>query len=310
MCRSSRITYNCGHVVRIPDLCQAAQWQRPVYACSGWDDPLRELPGTLNKDCPRCERRGGLPQRYAPTPTAAHTRVHEYGSGYGYEESESRGARGDPDPSSHEVRRRVSEWANQVPPGAPPTSHASIARELYRPHEHDRVRTIPSSRRHSSAGVESHESRHHRRQRDIYDLRRPDTGHVSRTEFESDQSTRYIRASDDDRRSSQTTRRPHERPFSTSADDNSAYHRYDDSVVEVTETHLTGDGTEITRATTYRIEQHSAHPENISFADSQSKRTGEGYRGATRRGRGIYGGSGGMAYLRGPQPPQPPRRFW
>lgn len=283
MCRSCTTSYtNCGHVVRIPDLCHTAQWRRPVYACWGWDDPLREFFQAKSGDCPRCQhqtvlrlsqtswrsfvnenargdvpilnRRGSLQQRYVPTPPPAYMRGYEYGSGYVYGENDTREARGNPDPSSHEIRRRVSEWANRVPPGAPPASHASTERELYRSHEHDRAPAVSTSRRHSSAGIESHAPRHHRRQSDIYDPRRTDAGHVSRAELDSDQRTRCTRASDGERRTSQSTGHLHGAP---SVAGSSAVHKYDDSVVEVTETHVRADGAEVTRTTRYRIEQQS-----------------------------------------------------
>lgn len=327
MCKSFAVNYtNCGHTIRDPWLCQIAECRRPVYACPGWSDPLREVLQVQDRDCPPCEdqaalrtntpwrssdnhnfgedvpirsRRGSLPQRYVSTPPPANTRSYEYISGYGYGASESRGARGDPDPSQHEVNRRVSEWANRVPPGPPASSRASTERELYRPREHDRVHTISSSRRHSSAGVESHASRHHRRQSDIYDPRRSDAGHNSRAVLGTDESTNYIRASDEERRRSQPIRRPRHPPSFPSAAEGPATHVYDDSELTVTTTHIMADGTEVVREFSYGIEYQSTHPEDISAGEYQ----------VIRRGRGIYGGSGDMGYPRGPQPPHPPRRI-
>lgn len=337
MCRSFTISYTrCGHEVRHPFLCQAAGSQKAVYPCRGWDNPMREFLQAEDAHCPRCEeqpvpritqtpwrssendnlqqdvpirsRRGSLPQRYVPTPPPAYTRGYEYVSGYGYGESQSRGARGDPDPSPNEVQRRVSEWARRVPAGPPPASLARTERELYRPLEHDRARTVSSSSHHYDPGVQSHAPRHRRRQSDIYDPRRSHTGNVSRAELESDQSTHYIRATDEERRNSQSTRRPRHPPSVRSVADSSAFRRDDDFEFTATR-HLVADGMEFIETITYGSEHQSVRSEDISTTHNQTRGT-EGIQArAERRGRGIYGGSGGMAYLRGPQPPHPPHRL-
>ncbi|KEQ66693.1 uncharacterized protein M437DRAFT_62872 [Aureobasidium melanogenum CBS 110374] len=335
MCRCFTTSYTrCGHEERVQWLCQTAEWRRPVYACRGWDDPMRQFHQAEDRDCPRCEeqqmlrmtqtprrrsenaylqgdvpirnRRGSLPQRYLPTPPPAYTRGYEYISGYRYGESQSTRPRGDPDPSPNEVQRRVSEWARRVPAGPPPASLASTARELYRPHGNDRVHTVSSSSQHPSAGVESHVSRHRRRQSDIYDPRRSNAGTVSRAELGSDQSARYIRASDEERRNTHPTTRPRYPRSAQSAADTSAFHRDGDFEFTVTR-HFVGDGTEFIQSITYAQEQEPARSEDMSTTNHQTRGTGELYP-SERRGRGVHGGSGGMALFRGSQPPQPPHR--
>ncbi|KAG9588377.1 hypothetical protein KCU77_g7478, partial [Aureobasidium melanogenum] len=194
----------------------------------------------LQEDVPIRSRRGSLPQRYVPTPPPAYTRGYEYVSGYGYGEIQSRRARGDPDPSPNEVQRRISEWARRVPAGPPPASLASTGRELYRLREHDRARTASSSSHHYDPGVETHAPSHRRRQSDIYDPRCSHAGTVSRAELESDQSTHYISASDEERRNSQSTRHPRYPPSVRSAADSSAFRKDDDFEFTATR-HLVAD---------------------------------------------------------------------
>jgi hypothetical protein len=155
-------------------------------------------------DVPTRLRRGSLSQRYVPTPPPIYTARFEFGSGYGYAEDEGR-REVDPDPSPREMHRRIADWADRLP--APQVAGSANTRremQLYRPREPERFRRVEGSASHHS-GVESHTSRSSRRRSDIYDLRSERYPHP-RTE-DSNQSSYYLRASDEERRGSLLARR-------------------------------------------------------------------------------------------------------
>jgi hypothetical protein len=335
MCRSYTIVYtNCGHSVHHPDLCPMAQQRRPITACHGWKNPMRETFQGEDEDCPTCQdtrtlritqepwtnrnngedvpirlRRDSLSQRYVPTPPPVYTSRYDYGSGYGYaEEAEERRA-GDPDPSPREVYRRVADWADRVPvPHAPPGS-ANTRREmeLYRPREQDHSRRVGgSSSRHSAVG--SQVSRSSTRRRDIYDVHHDRHRHP-KTE-DSSHSSYYLRASDEERRSSLPARRRGYPPSLVSA-----AHAHDDYELSETRISFNPNGAEVIRTSTWRLEYQqpgqSTQAENTGNTEKQNRRVGANHDASVRRGQSNHSGSGYVAYSRGPQssPSQSHRRM-
>jgi hypothetical protein len=328
MCRSYTIVYtNCGHSVHHPYLCEAAQQRRPISACRGWTNPMRETFQGEDEHCPACQdtrllritqqpwtirnngddvpirlRRDSLSQRYVPTPPPVYTSRFEQGSGYGYAEDERR-RDSDPDPSSREVHRRITDWADHVT--APQVSDSrNLRREMqsYRPREQDRFRRVEGSpSRHS--GVESHTSRASRRRSNIYDLRR--SRHRQPRSEDSSQSSHYFRASDEEHRSSLPDRR-HGYPPSLP----SAASTHDSYALSETRTTVNAAGIEVTRTSTWRLEyqqqDQSHHTEDFRNTVEQSRQAGVGYDSSVRRGQGVHSGSGDMAYIRGPQSPLSP----
>jgi hypothetical protein len=328
MCRSYTIVYtNCGHSVHHPHLCDVAQQRRPISACRGWTNPMRETFQGEDEDCPACQdtrvlriaeqpwtnrnngddvpirlRRDSLSQRYVPTSPPVYTSRFEQASGYGYTEDERR-REGDPDPSPREVHRRITDWADRIP--APQISGSENTRremQLYRPREQDRFRRVEGSQsRHS--GVESHTSRSSRRRSDIYNLRR--FGHRPPRSEDSSQSSHYLRASDEERRESLSSRR-HGYPPSLP----SVSHTRDSYALSETRMSVNAAGTEVTRTSTWRLEyqqqDQSDRAENVGNTVEQSRQAGADYDLSVRRGQDIHGRSGGMLYLRGPQSPLSP----
>jgi hypothetical protein len=324
MCRSYTIVYtNCGHSIHHPDLCLIAQQRRPISACRGWKNPMRETFQGEDEDCPICQdtrtlritqepwtnrlRRDSLSQRYVPTPPPVYTSRYDYGSGYGYADEEERRA-GDPDPSPREVYRRVADWADRVPvPHASGSANTRREMELYRPREQDHSRRVEdSSSRHS--GVGSQASRSSTRRRDIYDVHHDRHRHP-RTE-DSSHSSYYLRASDEERRSSLPARRRGYPPSLVSA-----AHAHDDYELSETRISFNPNGAEVIRTSTWRLEYQQqgqpTHTEAAGNTEGQNRQVGANYDASVRRGQSNHSGSGYGAYYRGPQssPSQSHRRM-
>jgi hypothetical protein len=323
MCRSHTIVYtNCGHSVHHPHICQVAQQRRLISACRGWTNPMRATFQGEDEDCPTCQdtrifritqqpwtdrnngddvptrlRRGSLSQRYVPTPPPIYTARFEFESGYGYAEDEGR-REVDPDPSPREMHRRIADWADRLP--APQVAGSANTRremQLYRPREPERFRRVEGSASHHS-GVESHTSRSSRRRSDIYDLRSERYPHP-RTE-DSNQSSYYLRASDEERRGSLPARR-HGYPPSLP----SVARTHDSYALSETRISVNAAGTEVTRTSTWRLQyqqqEQSDETENVGNTEA-----GANYGSSVRRGQDSHRGSGDMAYFRGPQSPLSP----
>jgi hypothetical protein len=323
MCRSYTIVYtNCGHSVHHPHLCEVAQQRRPISACRGWTNPMRETFQGEDEDCPACQdtrilritqqpwtnrnngddvpirlRRDSLSQRYVPTPPPIYTSRFEYGSGYGYAEDERR-REIDPDPSPREVRRRIADWADHVPaPQVSGSANTTREMQLYRPREQDRFRRAEGSSSHHS-GVESHTSPSSRRRSDIYDLRR--SMHRQPRSEDSSQSSHYFRASDEERRSRYGY--PPSLPSAASTHDSYA--------LSETRISVNAAGTEVTRTSTWRLEYQQQdqpdHTEDSRNTAEQSRQAGVDYDSSVRRGQDVHNGSGDMSCIRGPHSPLSP----
>jgi hypothetical protein len=272
-----------------------AQQRRPITACRGWKNPMHETFQGEDEDCPDCQntrtlriiqqpwtnrnngedvpirlRRDSLSQRYVPTSPPVYTSRYDYGSGYGYAEEEEEERRaGDPDPSPREVYCRVADWGDRVPAlHAAGSANTRREMELYRPREQDHSRGVErSSSRHS--GVGSQVSRSSTRRRDIYDVNPHEHRHP-RTE-DSSHNSHYLRASDEERRSSLPARR---RGYPPSLP--SVAHTHDGYALSETRISVNADGTEVTRTSTWRLEYqqqgHSTQAESAGDTEEQNQR--------------------------------------
>ncbi|KAH0289221.1 hypothetical protein M436DRAFT_64409 [Aureobasidium namibiae CBS 147.97] len=297
MCRSFTIGHtNCGHNVHHPALCYFAQPRRPVLPCQGWRDTYREYYQAEDGDCPVCARentrrvvrepwtnrnnggdvpirlrRDSLPQRYVPTPPPVYTPRYQhgsgYGSGYGYGDEGRRAA--DPDPSQREVRRRVADWAEHVPPATHVSAPASSRREvkLYRPREHNhshRARSLSSHHPASASGAESHVSHSSRHRSNIYSPR-SERHPRSRTEDNSHSSYYPHRSEQEPRRRSGYP------PPLPPAPDTSLE-------ISQTTTYIDEDGSQVTETSTWI----SVEENHLEYAEEQSRPVGSSHAASSR----------------------------